>query len=68
MCLNGSCLDYAPIEDNVNINNLSIENYSYLDEPQQSNPSMPKSEQGSEKRQAFDNDYERMMAERGKIK
>lgn len=68
MCLNGSCLDYAPIEDNVNMNNLSIDYYSYLDEPQQSNPSMPKSEQGSEKRQAFDNDYERMMAERGKIK
>ena len=68
MCLNGSCLDYAPIEDNVNMNNFSIDNYSYLDEPQQSNPSMPKSEQGSEKRQAFDNDYERMMAERGKIK
>ena len=61
MCLNGSCLDYAPIEDNVNMNNFSIDSYSYLDEPQQSNPSMPKSEQGSEKRQAFDNDYERML-------
>ncbi len=68
MCLNGSCLEFAPIEDNVSMNNFTIDNYSYLDEPQQSNPSMPKSEQGSEKRQAFDNDYERMMSERGKIK
>ena len=68
MCLNGSCLEFAPIEDNVNMNNFNIDNYSYLDEPQQATPSMPKSEQGSEKRQAFDNDYERMMSERGKIK
>lgn len=68
MCLNGSCLEFAPIEDNVSMNNFTIDNYSYLDEPQQSNPSMPNSEQGSEKRQAFDNDYERMMSERGKIK
>ena len=68
MCLNGSCLEFAPIEDNVSMNNFTIDNYSYLDEPQQSNPSMPKSEQGSEKRQAFDNDYERLMSERGKIK
>ena len=68
MCLNGSCLEFAPIEDNVNMNNFNIDNYSYLDEPQQATPSMPKSEQGSEKSQAFDNDYERMMSERGKIK
>ena len=68
MCLNGSCLEFAPIEDNVSMNNFTIDNYSYLDEPQQTNPSMPKSEQSSEKRQAFDNDYERLMSERGKIK
>ena len=68
MCLNGSCLEFAPIEDNVNMNNFNIDNYSYLDDPHQDTPSMPKSEQGSEKRQAIDNDYERMMSERGKIK
>ena len=68
MCLNGNCLDFAPLDDNTNMNSFLVDNFSYLDEPEQKNPNMPKSEQGSEKRQAFDNDYERMMAERGKIK
>lgn len=68
MCLNGNCLDFAPLDDNTNMNSFLVDNFSYLDEPEQKNPSMPKSEQGSEKRQAFDNDYEKMMAERGKIK
>ena len=65
VCPSGNCLDFAPIDDNMNIGNDS---FSYLDEPEQ--PQLKhsgKSEQGSEKRQAFDNDYERLMAERGEL-
>ena len=63
-CGGGQCLDFAPIDENDN--SLMGGNYSFLDEPEQ--PSLghsSKSEQGSEKRQKMDSDYERLMAERG---
>ena len=63
-CVGGQCLDFAPIDENDN--SLMGGNYSFLDEPGQ--PSLghsSKSEQGSEKRQKMDSDYERLMAERG---
>ena len=65
VCPSGNCLDFAPIEGNMNISN---DNYSYLDAPEQ--PKMnhsSSSDQGSEKRKALDNDYERLMAERGEL-
>lgn len=65
VCPSGNCLDFAPIEDNMNFSN---DNYSYIDAPQQ--PQMnhsSSSEQGSEKRKALDSDYERLMAERGEM-
>ena len=65
ICPSGNCLDFAPIDDSMTIGNDS---FSYLDEPEQ--PQLKhsgSSEQGSEKRQAFDNDYERLMAERGEM-
>ena len=65
LCPSGNCLDFAPIDDNMSIGNDS---FSYLDEPEQ--PQLKhssKSEQGSEKRQVFDTDYERLMAERGEM-
>ena len=65
VCPGGNCLDFAPIEDNMNISN---DNFSYLDAPE--NPQMKhssSSDQGSEKRKAFDTDYERLMSERGEM-
>lgn len=65
VCPSGNCLDFAPIDDSMSIGNDS---FAYLDEPEQ--PQLKhssKSEQGSEKRKAFDNDYERLMAERGEM-
>ena len=65
VCANGSCLDFAPINDNETIDNM---NYSFLDEPSQ--PTMNHSsnnDHSSQKRKEFDNDYERMMAERGEL-
>lgn len=65
VCANGSCLDFAPINDNDTIDNI---NYSFLDEPSQ--PTMNHSsnnDHSSQKRQQFDNDYEKMMAERGEM-
>lgn len=65
VCANGSCLDFAPINDNDTIDNI---NYSFLDEPSQ--PSVNHSsnnDHGSQKRKQFDNDYEKMMAERGQM-
>jgi len=65
VCANGSCLDFSPINDSDTIDNI---NYSFLDEPSQ--PTMNNSsnnDHGSQKRKEFDNDYERMMAERGEM-
>ena len=65
ICPSGNCLDFAPIDENMNIGNDS---FSYLDEPEQ--PQLKhssNSDHGSEKRKAFDNDYERLMAERGEL-
>ena len=65
-CVGGQCLDFAPIDENDN--SLMGGNYSFLDEPGQ--PSLghsSKSEQGSEKRQKMDSDYERLIAERGEM-
>ena len=60
-------LDFAPIDENSS-DNFDIGNYSFLDEPEQSSPQQNSgADQGSEKRQAFDNDYERMMSERGEL-
>ena len=67
VCSNGQCLDFAPIDDNDT--SFMDGNYSFLDEPGQ--PSLgggfAKSEQGSEKRNKLDGDYERLMAERGEM-
>ena len=66
VCNNDSCLDFSPINDSDNIDNYM---YSYIDEPSQ--PQMKHSNNNndfsSEKRQQFDNDYERLMSERGEI-
>tara|TARA_A100001015_G_scaffold183916_1_gene204640 strand:- start:1621 stop:2154 length:534 start_codon:yes stop_codon:yes gene_type:complete len=65
VCPTGNCLDFAPIDDNMNISNDS---FSYIDEPGQPQLNHTnKSDAGSEKRQAFDNDYEKLMAERGEM-
>jgi hypothetical protein len=67
ICSSGSCLDFAPIDENSS-DNFDIGNYSFLDEPEQSTPKQTSgADQGSEKRQAFDNDYERMMSDRGEL-
>ena len=66
VCSGGQCLDFAPIDDNDT--SIMDGNYSFLDEPGQ--PSLghsSKSEQGSEKRQKMDSDYERLIAERGEM-
>ena len=67
ICSGGQCLDFAPIDDNDT--SLMDGNYSFLNEPPQ--PSLgggtSKSEQGSEKRNKMDGDYERLMAERGEM-
>ena len=65
VCANGSCLDFAPINDNDTIDNI---NYSFLDEPSQPNMNHnSNNDYSSQKRQQFDNDYEKMMAERGEM-
>lgn len=67
ICSGGQCLDFAPIDDNDT--SFMDGNYSFLNEPPQ--PSLgggtSKSEQGSEKRNKMDGDYERLMAERGEM-
>ena len=67
ICSNGSCLDFAPIDENSS-DNFDTGNFSFLDEPEQSTPQQKHgTDQGSEKRQVFDNDYERLMSERGEL-
>jgi len=67
ICSGGQCLDFAPIDDNDT--SLMDGNYSFLNEPPQANlgGGTSKSEQGSEKRNKMDGDYERLMAERGEM-
>ena len=63
VCLNGSCLNYSSIDDN---NILSNDSYSFLNEDMPTTINTT-SEQRSDKRKGFDNDYERLMAERGEL-
>jgi len=67
ICSGGQCLDFAPIDDNDT--SLMDGNYSFLNEPPQASlgGGTSKSEQGSEKRNKMDGDYERLMAERGEM-
>ena len=64
-CSNDSCLDFSPINESENIDKYM---FSYIDEPSQ--PQMNHSNNNdfsSEKRKQFDNDYEKLMSERGEI-
>ena len=64
-CNNDSCLDFSPINESENIDKYM---YSYIDEPSQ--PQINHSNNNdfsSEKRKQFDNDYEKLMSERGEI-
>ena len=64
-CNNDSCLDFSPINESENIDKYM---FSYIDEPSQ--PQMNHSNNNdfsSEKRKQFDNDYEKLMSERGEI-
>ena len=63
VCLNGSCLNFSSLDDN---NTLSNESYSFLNEDTPTTINTT-SEQRSDKRKGFDNDYERLMAERGEL-
>ena len=63
MCSGGSCLNFASIdEDDTSL----TETYSFINEDTPQNISTT-SEQGSEKRDKLDNDYERLMSERGEL-
>lgn len=65
-CNNDSCLDFSPINESENIDKYM---FSYIDEPSQPqmNHSNNNNDFSSEKRQQFDNDYEKLMSERGEI-
>lgn len=65
-CNNDSCLDFSPINESENIDKYM---FSYIDEPSQPqmNHSNNNNDFSSEKRKQFDNDYEKLMSERGEI-
>ena len=65
-CNNDSCLDFSPINESDNIDKYM---FSYIDEPSQPqmNHSNNNNDFSSEKRKQFDNDYEKLMSERGEI-
>ena len=60
--LNDCCLNYSALDDT----NLSNESYSFLNEESHKTINTT-SEQSNDKRKGFDNDYERLMAERGEL-
>lgn len=64
ICSGGSCLSYSSLDDN---NMFLNESYSFLNDDTPTQKIATTSEQGSEKRQKMDNDYERLMAERGEL-
>jgi hypothetical protein len=61
VCENGMC-GFAPIEDNVQFNDSY---YASIDEPEPVPLNVPDNGHGGGRSKGLDNDYERLMAERG---